>query len=163
RPRSRMDTSARPLGVFEEAGSSGMAVVAQLHPLHDVIPRHWIDRSPAMRRDPFRGLSWAEAGRVDLAAFTAALEALIRAWSPVLPVETLLTVPPQGASAPGPYAALALGERVAEALGLTFAVILTRTDIKRWHGPHHSLRQAPFECTLSIPAPIIVLVVDDLV
>jgi hypothetical protein len=98
-----------------------------------------------------------------LAVFATALEALIRAWSSILPAGTLLTIPPQGASAPGPYAALALGRQVAEALGLPFAEILIRTDMKRWHGPHHSLRQAPFVCTLPAPAPTMVLVVDDLV
>src|SRR5262249_62231644 len=88
---------------------------------------------------------------------------LVRAWSPILPLGTILTVPPQGASAPGPYAAEALGRRVAEALGLPFAEVLTRTDEKRWHGPHAALRQAPFSCTPPEPAPAIVLVIDDLI
>jgi hypothetical protein len=100
---------------------------------------------------------------VKLAEFSAALAGLIRTWSPILPPGTLLTVPPQGASAPSPYAALALGRAVAEALGLPLAEVLTRTDVKRWHGPHHSLRQAPFACTLRDPAPTMVLIVDDLV
>ena len=98
-----------------------------------------------------------------LAEFSAALAGLIRAWSPVLPPGTILTVPPQGASAPGPYAALALGRAVAEALGLPLAEVLTRTDVKRWHGPHHSLRQAPFVARLPAPAPTMVLILDDLV
>ncbi len=99
----------------------------------------------------------------ELEAFSLAVADLVRAWSPVLPSGTLVTVPPQGASAPGPYAALALGRVVAEALGLPLAEVLTRTDVKRWHGPHASLRQTPFACTLPEPAPILVLVVDDLV
>jgi predicted amidophosphoribosyltransferase len=52
---------------------------------------------------------------------------------------------------------------VAEALGLPLAEVLTRTDVKRWHGPHHSLRQAPFVAALPEPLPTMVLIVDDLV
>ena len=55
------------------------------------------------------------------------------------------------------------GEAVADALGLPFAEILSRTEPKRWHGPHHALRQAPFVCTLPEPAPTMVVIVDDLV
>ena len=40
---------------------------------------------------------------------------------------------------------------------------LGRADVKRWHGPHSSLRQAPFACSLPDPAPTMVLVVDDLI
>jgi adenine/guanine phosphoribosyltransferase-like PRPP-binding protein len=76
---------------------------------------------------------------------------------------TIITVQPQGASAPGPYAALALGRGVAEALGLPFVEALGRTDVKRWHGPHHSMRQAPFSCALPDPAPTMALIVDDTV
>jgi predicted amidophosphoribosyltransferase len=99
----------------------------------------------------------------ELAGFAAAVADLVRAWSPVLPPRTILTVPPQGASAPGPYAARELGRAVADALGLPFAEILSRTEPKRWHGPHHALRQAPFACKSPAPAPTMVLVVDDLV
>jgi orotate phosphoribosyltransferase len=88
---------------------------------------------------------------------------LVRSWSPVLPSGTILTVPPQGASAPGPYAARELGQAVADALGMPFAETLARTAPKRWHGPHHALRQAPFVCTLPAPPPTMVAIVDDLV
>jgi Phosphoribosyl transferase domain len=98
-----------------------------------------------------------------LAGFAAALADLVRAWSPILPRGTIITVPPQGASAPGPYAARALGEAMAGALGVPFVETLARTDRKRWHGPHHALRQAPFVCTLPVPAPTMVVIVDDLV
>ncbi len=98
-----------------------------------------------------------------LAEFSAAVADLVRQWSPVLPPGTVVTVPPQGASAPGPYAAEALGSAVAEALGLQFRLLLARTEPKRWHGPHHALRQAPFFCTLPLPAPTMVVIVDDLV
>jgi hypothetical protein len=98
-----------------------------------------------------------------LDAFATALLGLIRAWLPVLPPGTLVTVPPQGASFPGPYAAVQLGVRVAELLALPFGTILTRTDVKRWHGVHHSLQQAPFVAALPEPAPVMILVVDDLV
>ena len=57
----------------------------------------------------------------------------------------------------------ALGQRVAEALGLPFSgEVLTRTEPKRWHGPHSSLRQAPYVAALSEPAPPMLLVVGDL-
>jgi hypothetical protein len=98
-----------------------------------------------------------------LAEFAGAVVGLIRAWSSVLPSGTVITTPPQGASAPGPYAANALGQAVAGALGRPFVAILERTELKRWHGPQQSLRQAPFACTLPAPAPMLVLVVDDLI
>jgi hypothetical protein len=96
------------------------------------------------------------------AGFAEAVAGLIRAWSPVLPPGTIVTAPPQGASAPGPYAAFDLAVRVAEALGLPFLPILSRTDQKNWHGPLFSLKQAPYLCTPPDPAPTLVLVIDDL-
>jgi hypothetical protein len=96
-------------------------------------------------------------------AFAAALAGLVRLWSPVLPAGTVATVPPQGASAPGPYAALELGRGAAEILGVPIVELLTRTEAKRWHGPLHALRQAPFECMLPARPPVMVLVLDDLV
>jgi len=50
---------------------------------------------------------------------------------------------------------------VAAALGVPFVETLTRTEPKRWYGPHRSLRQAPFLCTLPAPAPTMVSVVDN--
>jgi hypothetical protein len=47
-----------------------------------------------------------------LAGFAAAVAGLIRAWSPVLPPGTVVSVPPQGASPSGPYAAHALGQPI---------------------------------------------------
>jgi predicted amidophosphoribosyltransferase len=44
-----------------------------------------------------------------------------------------------------------------------FVETLTRTEPKRWHGPHASMRQAPYLADLPAPAPPMVLVVDDLV
>jgi hypothetical protein len=93
----------------------------------------------------------------ELDAFATALSSLIRAWSPILPDRTVVTVPPQGASAPGPYAAEALGRAVAASLGLSFVLMLERTEPKRWHGPRHALRQAPFVCKLGEPAPTVAL------
>ncbi len=110
--------------------------------------------------------AWKRSAPFDpatLAGFAAAVADLVRAWSPILPSGTILTIPPQGASAPGPYAARELGETVADALGLPFVPMLARTEAKRWHGPHSSLRQGPFVCTLPDPAPTMVLVVDDLI
>jgi adenine/guanine phosphoribosyltransferase-like PRPP-binding protein len=73
------------------------------------------------------------------------------------------TIPPQGASAPGPYAALELARAAAAILGVPLVEVLARTDTKRWHGPHHALKQAPFVATLPEPRPTMVLVLDDLV
>ncbi len=63
----------------------------------------------------------------------------------------------------GPNAAGELGQVVAAALGLPFAEMLARTEPKRWHGPHHALRQASFVCGLPDPTPTMVVIVDDLV
>jgi hypothetical protein len=84
-------------------------------------------------------LPFAEA---PLADFAERLAQLIRTWCPVLPGGSLITVPPQGASAPGPYAARALGSAVAEILGVPFPEVLTRTEPKPWHGVIHALKQA---------------------
>jgi hypothetical protein len=95
--------------------------------------------------------------------FAAALAGLVRSWSPVLPAGTVATVRPQDASTPGPYAALELGRAVAVALGVPLVEVLTRTEAKRWHGPLHALRQAPFACTLPADPPVLLLVLDELV
>lgn len=110
--------------------------------------------------------TWKRSAPFDPAessAIAQALAALVRAWSPVLPPGTVATVPPQGASAPGPYAAYILAAATAEALGVPFVPMLERTDSKRWHGPHHALRQSPFTCDLPAEVPAAVLVLDDLV
>jgi hypothetical protein len=108
--------------------------------------------------------AWKRSTPFDPAAletFATALVGLIRAWSPVLPAGTLVTVPPQGASFPGPYAAVEWSRCVNAFQALPFGGILTRTDIRRWHGVHHSLRQAPFLAALPRPPPVMILVVDD--
>lgn len=110
--------------------------------------------------------SWKRSAPFDpaeSAAIVQALAALARAWSPILPPGTVATVPPQGASAPGPYAAFTLAAATAEALGVPFALMLSRTDEKRWHGPLHALRQSPFTCDLPAEAPAMALVLDDLI
>jgi predicted amidophosphoribosyltransferase len=56
-----------------------------------------------------------------------------------------------------------LRESVAAALGLPFAAMLARSELKRWHGPHHALRQPAFVCTLPAPAPTMVVIVDDVI
>jgi Phosphoribosyl transferase domain len=110
--------------------------------------------------------SWKRSAPFDpvgLDVFARATVDVILAWSPVLPSGTVVTVPPQGASAPGPYAAEALGEFVAASLGLPFVRMLARTEPKRWHGPHSSLRQPAYVFAMPESAPTIVLVVDDLI
>jgi hypothetical protein len=52
--------------------------------------------------------AWKRSAAFDpaeLAGFAAAVADLVRAWSPILPLGTIRTVPPQGASASAPYAA----------------------------------------------------------
>ncbi len=80
----------------------------------------------------------------------------------VRPPGTVVTTPPQGASAPGPYAAEALGAAAADALGLPFAPMLRRTDCKLYHSPWDSRRQAPYVVEVPDPRPGLVLVIDDL-
>jgi hypoxanthine phosphoribosyltransferase len=55
-----------------------------------------------------------------------------------------------------------LGERVAEALALDFAEVLTRLEPKHWHGVIHALKQEPFVYNCTGPTPPMVLIVDDL-
>ncbi|MHB1562029.1 MAG: hypothetical protein ACYC61_31660, partial [Isosphaeraceae bacterium] len=97
-------------------------------------------------------------------AFGRALADLIRRWSPVLPADAIVTTPPSGASASRglPDAAALIGAAAADALGLRYAPMLTRTDRKGRHGPWSSREQAPYEVLL-IPDPrsSLVLCVDD--
>jgi hypothetical protein len=98
-----------------------------------------------------------QAGFLDTAA--AAIVAIIRAWSPVLPSDWTVTTPPAGASEGGPYPAGVLGREVATRLGLDFVTCLARTKAKRWHGPHESRRQEPF--TVAVVPHGVAIVVDD--
>src|SRR5262249_53985422 len=57
----------------------------------------------------------------------------------------------------------ALGQRVAEALGLPFsAEVLSRTEPKPSHGPHSRLRLAQWGAAVPHPTPPLVFGVDDL-
>ena len=57
----------------------------------------------------------------------------------------------------------ALGQRVAEALGLPFSgEVSTRTEPKRCYDPHSRLRQARYVAAVPDPTPTLVLIVDDL-
>jgi len=146
--RREPESSSRWLPTHQKRAGLGVWTAGRSHQARSAI-KAW------KRSAPF--------DRATLAGFAAAVADLVRAWSPILPAGMLVTVPPQGASTPGPYAARGLGQAVADALGVPFAEILTRTDRKRWHGPHHALRQAPFVCTVPATAPTMVVIVDDLV
>ncbi len=104
----------------------------------------------------------------DLEEFALPLTELIREWSGgALTTATVVTCPPRGASCFGataswPYFAEALARETARMLALEFCAILERTDLKRWHGPWHSLEQKPY---LVRPAQGVdlVIVVDDMI
>ena len=91
----------------------------------------------------------------------AAIVAVIRAWSPVIPSDWTVTAPPQGASEGGIYPAGMLAREVATRLDLDFQTTLQRAKAKRWHHPAESLRQEPYTVTTAPPA--VVIIVDDFI
>ena len=108
-------------------------------------------------------LRWKRAPSEDpaeTARMAAAVVAVIRHYLPTLPAGAVVTVPPQGASAPGPYFAPYLARAVAAALGVPYRELLGRTDEKHFHGPWWSYQQTAYALTASAPA---VLVIDDLI
>jgi hypothetical protein len=85
--------------------------------------------------------AWKQAVPFDhekAAKFVEGLTALVGLWAPVIPDGAVLTIPPQGASAPGPYAADFLVKLVADKLGLPFVPMLARSDHvgSNWGGYH---------------------------
>jgi hypothetical protein len=123
----------------------------------------WAASTSVADREAVKG--WKRKAPLDAAAsskFVAGLVALVRLWAPVTPPGTILTVPPQGASAPGSYAAELLAKLTADTLGLPFVPMLERTDLKGLHGPWHSLGQRSYLATVPNPAAPVVLVLDDL-
>ncbi|MFI5380651.1 MAG: phosphoribosyltransferase [Tepidisphaerales bacterium] len=113
------------------------------------------------RADAIAWKTTAPPDTATTARYAAAVVETIRQWSPVLPPGAVVTVPPQGASAPGHYFAQGLARAVAGLLGVPFVVLLARTDTKVYHHPRESMRQAPYR-TASTP-PATVIVVDDLI
>ena len=91
---------------------------------------------------------------------SAAISRLILEWNPVLPQDTIITWPPQGASYPMPYKAEMIGRAIALRLSCKPMTTLTRQSAKRWHGPHHSLIQDPFIVVANHSG--MALVIDDL-
>lgn len=118
-------------------------------------------RDKASRR---RALGWKMATFEDediTRAMARAIAATIRQAQPTMPPGTVLTCPPQGATWPGYYLVGALAQTVADDLGLPFKPgLITRPDVKHYHGPHDALAQPPFSATDPGPA---VVVVDDLI
>ena len=89
---------------------------------------------------------------------------LIRLWQPVIPIEWIITTPPQGASlyrGDGHYCAGMLATAVGALLGLEVLTLLTRTTDKRYHHPKQALTQGEFVVTKQSPS--VVLVIDDLI
>jgi hypothetical protein len=122
----------------------------------------WSCNRASTERDKM--LAWkanAPFSQAGLKRFSASLAKLIEEWSPILPPGTVVAVPPQGASAPGVYAAEILGRRVAKSLGIPFVMALRRTDAKKWHGPRFALAQAPFVCDPLPEGCPLVIVIDD--
>ena len=110
-----------------------------------------------------RIVGWKTAGQEDTqqtAEFADELAALVVQALPVPPSGCVLTIPPQGASWPGPYYARLLAREVAKRLGMPLAEIIQRTDTKQYHGPAASLEQTPYSLTSKVPAAIIL---DDLI
>jgi len=112
--------------------------------------------------DRTAAIAWkAEPNAATTKLYAAAVVETIRQWSPVLPPNTCVTVPPQGASFPDHYAAADLAKAVAKELGISFNDILKRTDEKRYHHPKQSMAQKPYE-VIGKPTGI-VIVVDDII
>jgi len=89
-----------------------------------------------------------------------AIVALVRAWSPVLPSDWIVTVPPAGVSEGSIYPAGVLGREVATRLSLDFLSTLQRSGPKRrGHHPRESLQQEPYR--EAVVPPSVALVVDD--
>ena len=113
-----------------------------------------------------RLIAWKGSAPFDpkaLAEFAGALADLVKLWDGgIRPAGTVVTTPPQGAGAPGPYAAEALARRVAGVLGVPFVPMLRRTDVKRYHSPWDSRRQLPYAVEVPDPRPGMALIVDDL-
>jgi hypothetical protein len=110
-----------------------------------------------------RVVAWKTRGEEDqdeTGRMASELAALMRQAIPVPPSGCVLTIPPQGASAPGPYFARALGRRVANATGLPLVEILQRSGVKEFHGRRASLAQRAYSVSMTVPA---VIVIDDLI
>ena len=116
-------------------------------------------RYTAFRRWKADPAGQEQAGFLDTAA--AAIVALIRAWSPVLPRDWIITAPPAGASQGSTYPAGILAREVATRLDLDFLTCLERSKAKRWHHPAESLRQEPYTVTTAPPA--VAIIVDDFI
>ena len=110
-----------------------------------------------------RIVAWKLAADEDgeqTAALADELAALVNQALPVRPSGCVLTIPPQGASWPGPYYARLLARRVATRLALPLVEMIERTDAKHYHGPHAALEQTPCALKTTVPAAI---VLDDLI
>jgi len=151
-PEAQPAAQARAGFHVRRAGLGVFAVVYTREPGADA-------RYAAFRRWKADPTGQAQAGFLDTAA--AAIVALIRAWSPVLPSDWTVTTPPAGASQGGTYPAGILAREVATRLDLDFLTCLERSKAKRWHHPAESLRQAPY--TVTVAPPAVALVVDDFI
>jgi hypothetical protein len=119
-----------------------------------------VTRDQAARRQV---VAWKMAASEDprqTAAFADELAALVKEVLPARPAGCVLTIPPQGASAPGRYFARLLARRVATRLKMPLVELLRRPEAKRYHGPRAALQQQPFTVTTRPPAAI---VLDDLI
>lgn len=123
----------------------------------------------ASRRDGDRVAvqAWKAAGGgacAEVSVWASWVADLVRQWSAVLPMGTVVVSPPPGASAyaGGVDCAQVLARAVAEVLAVPYlAGAIERTDVKRRHGPWASRHQAAFRWVA--PVASMVLVVDDLI
>jgi predicted amidophosphoribosyltransferase len=120
---------------------------------HRTLPEETMAALLAWKKDPAKRETFIRQAAEDLAG-------LIRVWQPAIPAEWVVTVPPAGASAPGPYPAGFLARKVAELLSRPFITTLARKDQKRYHGRHYTLNQKAFKVKTK---PLsVALVVDDI-
>lgn len=110
-------------------------------------------------------LSWKAAPVIDAdrcSKYADLIAEVIRHWLPHPPDGCVVTVPPQGASYPGPYYAAELARAVATRLKLRFRFTLNRQTAKTHHGRLASLTQGDFVFATKLPPPA-AIVIDDLI
>lgn len=93
------------------------------------------------------------------------LVSLIQSWQPLIPMDWVVSAPPQGASIHktknGDYPASFLAKSVANKLGIQCELGISRAEDKRYHGRYQSMAQAPYTVSRFPKGPV--LLVDDMI